>query len=217
MLLDTDVLATGSHLPADLIALDDEVPAGELAARAHRLFDGSAPERLSRDGEWELGPVERLSVPGPIVSQARQRLERDDARLVLGLARGHHLLAVISVLPELHEAAAAFVPAARAAGLTVVVAGAHTADPAMREADAVRDRGERLTDALRHLQRDGEGVLLISRNRHALRAADVGVGITGPKGAPPWGADLYVDAGDLTAALLVVRACRGARESARRG
>ncbi|TFV33663.1 hypothetical protein E4K10_38785 [Streptomyces sp. T1317-0309] len=98
-----------------------------------------------------------------------------------------------------------------------MVAGAHTGDPAVREADAVRDAGERLTHSVRDLQRNGDGVLLISRNRHALRAADVGVGLTGPKGAPPWGADIYVKGGDLAAALLLVRACRGARESARRG
>ncbi|MFD8501601.1 HAD-IC family P-type ATPase [Streptomyces sp. NPDC059687] len=217
VLLDTDALATGSHLPADLIALDEDAPAGELAAMTHRLFDGSAPEKAVRDGEWELGPVERLSLHGRTGSEARQHLEHKGARLVLGLAREHRLLAVISVVPELHDAAAAFVPTAHAAGLTIVVAGAHTGDPAVREADAVRDAGERLTHSVRDLQRNGDGVLLISRNRHALRAADVGVGLTGPKGAPPWGADIYVKGGDLAAALLLVRACRGARESARRG
>ncbi|MEU6490886.1 cation-transporting P-type ATPase [Streptomyces sp. NPDC046984] len=217
VLLDTDALATGSHLLADLIALDEDAPAGDLAATAHRLFDGSAPERAARDGDWELGPVECLSLHGRTGSRARQRLEHNGARLVLGLAHGHRLLAVVSVVPELHDAAAAFVPAARASGLTLVVAGAHTGDPAVREADAVRDAGERLTHSVRDLQRDGDGVLLISRNRHALRAADVGVGLTGPKGAPPWGADVYVKDGDLAAALLLVRACRGARESAHRG
>lgn len=217
VLLDTDALATGSHLLADLIALDEDAPAGDLAATAHRLFDGSAPERAARDGDWELGPVECLSLHGRTGSRARQRLEHNGARLVLGLAHGHRLLAVVSVVPELHDAAAAFVPAAHASGLTLVVAGAHTGDPAVREADAVRDAGERLTHSVRDLQRDGDGVLLISRNRHALRAADVGVGLTGPKGAPPWGADVYVKDGDLAAALLLVRACRGARESAHRG
>ncbi|MET8963853.1 cation-transporting P-type ATPase [Streptomyces sp. NPDC004074] len=217
VLLDTDALATGSHLLADLIALDEDAPAGDLAATAHRLFDGSAPERAARDGDWELGPVECLSLHGRTGSRARQRLEHNGARLVLGLAHGHRLLAVVSVVPELHDAAAAFVPAAHASGLTLVVAGAHTGDPAVREADAVRDAGERLTHSVRDLQRDGDGVLLISRNRHALRAADVGVGLTGPKCAPPWGADVYVKDGDLAAALLLVRACRGARESAHRG
>ncbi|MFE9098964.1 HAD-IC family P-type ATPase [Streptomyces sp. NPDC007264] len=217
LLLDTEVLATGSHLLADLIALDEGVPAGELAARAHRLFDGAAPERLSRQGEWALGPVERLPLQGRTGTRERERLSQEGARLVLGLAHGRRLLAVISVVPRMHEAADALVPAAHDAGLTVVTAGPHTADPAVREADAVRgDTGEGLLASVRALQRDGDGVLLISRDRSALRAADVGVGISGPGGTPPWGADLYLDA-DPTVATVVVRACRGARDSAQRG
>lgn len=214
VVLDTDVLATGSHLLADLIALDDDTPAGELAARAHRLFDGSAPERMSRDGPWTLGPVERLPSQGPSVARALEQLRRDGAPLVLGLACGHRLTAVISVVPRLHDAAGAFVPAAHAAGLTVVVTGAHTADPAVREADAVHDTSP--ADTVRDLQSDGDGVLLISRDRPALRAADIGVGIAGREGIPPWGADLYLDE-DPTTAVLVVQACRSARDSARRG
>ncbi|POX46940.1 cation-transporting P-type ATPase [Streptomyces sp. Ru72] len=215
VLLDTGVLATGSHVLADLVPLDDDAPVGDLAARAHRLFDGSAPGKPARDGEWALGPVEHLSVQGRTGARERERMHRDGARLVLGLAHGRRLLAVISAVPQMHDAAGAFVPAAHAAGLRVVVAGAHTADPAVREAHAVRAADERLVDCVRDLQRDGEGVLLISRDRAALSAADVGVGVVGPEGSPPWGAHLYVDA--AAAAVVIVRACRGARDSARRG
>ncbi|MBB4795750.1 magnesium-transporting ATPase (P-type) [Streptomyces nodosus] len=219
VLLDTDVLATGSHLLADLITLDaEDVPAGELAARAHRLFDDSAPERLSQDGAWALGPVELLpSAAGGAAARARERLRRDGARLVLGLSHGPRLLAVISVMPRLHDTAGAFVPAAHAAGLTVVVTGAHITDPTVREADGVRDTGEPLADCVRGLQSGGEGVLLISRDRPALRAADIGVGVPAPDGTQPWGADLHLPDGDPAAAVLVVGACRGARESAHRG
>ncbi|MCW7940884.1 hypothetical protein AAW14_01605 [Streptomyces hygroscopicus] len=216
VLLDTDALATGSHLLADLIALDGDAPAGELAARAHRLFEGSAPERPSREGEWVLGPLERLSLRGRTGTRARERLQREGARLVLGLARGEQLVAVVSVVPQMHDAADAFVPAAHAAGLTVVTAGTHTADPSVREADAVRPPDERTLDSVRDLQRDGDGVLLISRDRSALAAADVGVGLTGPEGTPPWGAHLYMGS-DPAAAVVVVRACRTAREAARWG
>lgn len=216
LVLDTDVLATGSHLLADLIALDDDVPAGELAARAHQLFDGAVPGRTSRDGPWTLGPVERLPSRGHSAATAEERLKHDGAWLVLGLAREHRLVAVISVVPRLHDAAGSFVPAAHAAGLTVVVRGAHATDPAVGEADAVRDADEPLVDSVRDLQRDGDGVLLISRDRPALRASDVGVGVGGHDGIPAWGADLYLD-DDPTAAVLVVRACRSARESSRRG
>jgi magnesium-transporting ATPase (P-type) len=216
LLLDTGTLATGSHLLADLVSVDDDTPVGELAARAHRLFDGSAPERVSRDGEWALGPVEQLPLEGRTGARERDRLHRGGARLVLGLAHGRRLLAVISVVPQMHDTSGAFVPAAHAAGLRVVTAGPHTADPAVREADGVRDADEPLVESVRDLQREGNGVLLVSRDRSALAAADVGVGIAGADGTPPWGADLHVD-GDPAAAVLVVRACRGARDSARRG
>ncbi|MDT0468400.1 cation-translocating P-type ATPase [Streptomyces gibsoniae] len=219
LLLDTDVLATGSHVLADLVPLDD-APAGELAARAHRLFDGSAPERLSEDDEWTLGPVEDLPLDGDTDAdtgaEARERLERDGARFVLGLARGRRLYAVVSVVPRLHDAAGAFVPAAHAAGLTVVVAGGYAREPAVREADAVRDAGEQVLDVVRDLQRDGTGVLLVSRDRTALQAADVGVGVADPDSGPPWGADLYVDR-DPAATVVLVHACRAARDSAHRG
>ncbi|MFF4351716.1 HAD-IC family P-type ATPase [Streptomyces sp. NPDC001530] len=216
VLLDTDVLATGAYLLADLVSLDEDAPAGELAATAHRLFDGSAPDRVRRDGEWALGPVERLPLHGPTGSSARDRLRQGGAHLVLGLARDHHLVAVVSVTPELHDVASAFVPSAHGAGLTVLVAGEHTADAAVREADGVRDGGDRLPDSVRALQRDGTGVLLVSGDPAALRAADVAVGVTGPDGAPPWGADLYVDT-DPAAAIMVVAACRAGREAAHRG
>ncbi|MFI9645481.1 HAD-IC family P-type ATPase [Streptomyces sp. NPDC052040] len=215
LLLDTDMLATGDHALADLVPVDD-APAGELAARAHRLFDGSAPGRPSREEEWTLGPLADLPLERPAGAEARQRLEREGAALVLGLARGRRLQAVVSVVPRMHDAAGAFVPAAHDAGLTVVVTGGYTRDPAVREADAVRPAGEPLLDAVRELQRDGTGVLLVSRDRTALRAADVGVGVAGPGSGPAWGADLYVD-GDPGAAVVLVHACRGARDSAHRG
>jgi magnesium-transporting ATPase (P-type) len=59
-------------------------------------------------------------------------------------------------------------------------------------------------------------VLVISHDRSALQAADVGVGVTGPQGIPPWGADLYIEA-DPSVGVVIVEACRSARESAHRG
>ncbi|MGW0994303.1 HAD-IC family P-type ATPase [Streptomyces sp. NPDC002520] len=217
VLLDTDALATGAHRPSDLVALDKDAPAGELAATAHRLFDGSAPETVQRDGEWELGPIERLALRSRTAKPAQERLRREGAHLVLGLVRRERLLAVIGVLPEMHDAAGALVPAAHAAGLRVVAAGTHTADTSVREADAVSEGGgDRLFESVRALQRDGEGVLLLSHDRRALQAADVGVGLVDPQGRPPWGAGLYVD-GDPASAVVIVEACRTARVTARRG
>ncbi|MEU0069861.1 cation-translocating P-type ATPase [Streptomyces sp. NPDC006332] len=234
VLLDTDVLATGRYLLADLVSIDDHdnadnadnadgddgASAGELAATAHRLFDASTPDRVRRDGPWALGPVDDLSphdsAVASAVTSAGDRLRLGGAHLVLGLAKDHRVVALAGVVPEFHDAASAFVPAARRAGLAVLVAGRHTADAAVREADGVLDGGDRLPGSVRALQRDGTGVLLVSRHRGALRAADVAVGVTSPDGAPPWGADLYV-APDAAAAVVIVEACRAARDAAHRG
>ncbi|MEN1890802.1 hypothetical protein [Streptomyces mirabilis] len=117
----------------------------------------------------------------------------------------------------MRDAASAFVPAApHAAGLRIVAAGAHTTDACVREADAVSEEGERLADVVRPCSGDGDGVLLVSHERSALMAADVGVGVADPQGTSPWGADLYLD-GDLAPAVVIVEACRTARETARRG
>ncbi|MGW2182360.1 HAD-IC family P-type ATPase [Streptomyces sp. NPDC001732] len=217
VLLDTDTLVTGSHRPAGLVALDKDAPAGELAATAYRLFDGSAPETVQRDGRWELGPIERLNLQGRTGERARERVQHEGARLVLGLAHRKRLLAVIGVVPEMHDAVGALVPAAHAAGLKVVAAGTYTGGTSVREADAVSEGGgARLFESVRALQREGEGVLLLSHDRRALQAADVGVGLADPQGRPPWGADLYMD-GDPASAVVIVEACRTARQTARRG
>ncbi|MFE0514264.1 cation-translocating P-type ATPase, partial [Streptomyces sp. NPDC058964] len=164
-----------------------------------------------------LGPVESLTLNASTRKRARERLRRESGQLALGLAYGQRLLAVISALPEMHDAASAIVVAGHAAGLKVVAAGAHTGDASMRDADAIGAGDDRLFDSVRDLQRDGDGVLLLSHDRHALAAADVGVGVADPQeGSPPWGADLYLD-GDPAAAVAIVEACRSARETARRG
>jgi magnesium-transporting ATPase (P-type) len=215
--LDSSALTTGSYVLADLVALDEDAPGGRLAATAHRLFDPGRPDRVSRDGDWALGPVGQLGLRGRTGAGARTRLERDGAAHVLGLAEDDRLLAVVSVVPEVHDAAEALVAAGHRAGLRVLAAG--PADDAAALVPGADDRvpgGPELAASVRRLQKDGTGVLLLSRDRAALAAADVGVGISAANGAPPWGADLY--AGDDPArAVVVVEACGTARTVARRG
>lgn len=116
----------------------------------YRLFDGSAPDRLQWDGEWVLGPVEHLMLRGRAGKRARERLRREGARRVPGLARGRHLLTVISVVPRDARRRERLRPCCpHAAGLRVVAAGAHTTDACVREADAVSEEGERLADVVR--------------------------------------------------------------------
>ncbi|MFF2063163.1 HAD-IC family P-type ATPase [Streptomyces sp. NPDC058200] len=238
LVLDAEALTTGAHVLADLIPLDDDTAAGDtsagdfaagdFAATAHRLFDPGNPQALRQDrgteskevaepdegAVWTLGPLDRLTPHGRTGARARARLEGEGAAYVLGLARGDQLMAVVSVVPEVHTAAEALVNAARSAGLKVLAAGEAT--PAVvTGADGTVPGGARLAESVRELQTDGAGVLLVSRDRAALDAADVGIGLAEADGRPAWGADLYIaDSGD---AVVVVEACGVARRVARRG
>ncbi|MFD7709258.1 HAD-IC family P-type ATPase [Streptomyces sp. NPDC059786] len=214
--LDTDVLITGRYVLADLVALGDDAPAGELAAVAHRLFDPVAPTEVRRDAGWELGPLDRLRLRGRTGARARDRLRSEGAHHVLGVAEDRLLRAVISVVPEFDEAADAVVTAARRTGLTVLAAGEHAGAAALPETDGTVPGGDRLTAAVRDLQQDGSAVLLLSRCPAALAAADVGIGLPGTDGLPPWGAHVLLQHGPADAVVLV-EACRAARTVVRRG
>ncbi|WP_189857633.1 HAD-IC family P-type ATPase [Streptomyces poonensis] len=214
--LDTDVLTTGRYLLAELGPVEDDAPTGDLAAVAHRLFDPADPTGVRRDGVWELGPVDGLRLRGRTGAQAGDRLRREGVHHVLGLAEDRRLRAVISVVPELDETADALVTAARRAGLRVLAAGEHAGAAALSEADGILPGGDRLAGAVRDLQQDGTAVLLLSRCPAALAAADVGLGLPGPDGRPPWGAHVLLPGGARDAVVLV-EACRAARTVTRRG
>jgi cation-transporting ATPase I len=237
VVLDASVLATGTHVLADLVPLgaaDNGAPAGklagELAGAAHRLFDPCDPDRLAEDpdGQWVLGPLERLpAADGGAVAAARAGLERDGAARVLGLVRGVRLLALVSMTPEVGEATGALVTAAHRAGLRVVATGPEIGDgpssPAWHKppaaavpgADEIAPADEPQVATVRRLQADGAGALLISRDRRALAAADIGIGVSGADGRPAWGADVHVRS--PAEAVVLVEACEPARRVAARG
>ncbi|MFI8998524.1 HAD-IC family P-type ATPase [Streptomyces sp. NPDC053542] len=210
VVLDTEALLTGNHLLADLAALDPERSSGELAATAHRLFDGRHPRATHEEDGWTLAPLEEPRSGAEADAAARLR---DD---VLVLTREGQTCALAAVVPELHEIAEGLVAAGRRSGLTVLVAGAHADHVALSDAHGTVPGGDELAAAVRDAQRDGRGVLLISRNRAALAAADVGAGVIGPDGVLPWGADLYLG-DDLAQATVLVAACGAARPVSQRG
>ncbi len=114
----------------------------------YRLFDGSAPDRLQWDGEWVLEPS-NISCCGRAGKRALERLRREGARRVPGLARGRHLLTVISVVPRDARRRERLVwppPTRPGSGSWL---RAHTTDACVREADAVSEEGERLADVVR--------------------------------------------------------------------
>ncbi|GGM14162.1 hypothetical protein GCM10010129_67910 [Streptomyces fumigatiscleroticus] len=214
--LDTDALTTGRYVLAELLALDEDAPAGEFAAAVHRLFDPADPTEVRREGVWALGPVDGLDLRGRTGAKARARLRRGGAHQVLGLAQEGRLQAVVSAVPELDDAVDALVTAAHRAGLTVLAAGDHAQAAALSEADGTVPGGDRLTGTVRGLQQDGTAVLLLSRCPAALAAADVGIGLPGPDRIPPWGAHILLPSGPRDAVVLV-EACQALRTVTRRG
>jgi cation-transporting P-type ATPase I len=221
VVLDADALTTGALMLGDLLALPGSDgtdgtadPLDELVPRVHELFDpadAGAPHRVADEGEhWLLAVLE--DVPGgddPRAVEAADALTADGATLVLGLRRDDRLAAVVGVLPEPASAAEALAAAARRAGVSLVLGTAEGGGVGI--ADHAVPGGDALRDSVRALQAGGAGVLVVSRDRRALAAADLGVGVSRPDGAAPWGAHVLVGDDLGTAALLIegVKVARG--------
>lgn len=184
LVLDRSALDTGRLRPADLAAL----PGSDhhaVAEAAWRLFDAAEPEAVRTGGSWRLAPLDG-AVSGETVRQEKSRLERRGAATVLGLSRRGKLQALLGLSPEVLPGARSLLAAAERCDLAVH----ETTDPFC---------------AVRELQAQGRGVLLVSGDRRALGAADCGVGVYQDGEVPAWGAHLLVGS-DLGAAVLLVEA-----------
>lgn len=218
VVLDAEALTTGVLMLGDLLALPgpggSADPLEDLVPRVHELFDptdATAHHRTLDEGErWLLAPLD--DVPGgddPRALEADDALRADGAAHVLGLGRGDRLVAVVGVLPEPASAAEALAAAAHRAGVTLVIGGAEGATAGV--ADRAVPGGEALRASVRELQAAGAGVLVVSRDRRALAAADLGIGVSRPDGTVPWGGHVLVGDDLGTAALLIegVKVARG--------
>ncbi|MFG1758051.1 cation-translocating P-type ATPase [Micromonospora echinofusca] len=210
VLLDAAVLGSDRGALADLAPLAG-ADTGRVAARAFALFDPAAPREPRHADGWRLGPLDALDVEDPGDTADSRRL-RDAGGLLLGLADGDTLAAVLRVEPEPAPGVDALPAAARQAGLRLVVAG----DDERRYGftDAHLPGRDQLVESVRELQRDGATVMVVSADRAALGAADCGLGLSDPEELPPWGAHLLVGA-DLRVAALLVEAAGVARRMAR--
>ncbi|KXK61839.1 haloacid dehalogenase [Micromonospora rosaria] len=210
VLVDAAVLGSGRSVLADLAPLAG-AETEQVAARAFELFDPNAADQVRHADGWRLGPLDRLTVTDPGDTEGSRELRATGGHL-LGLARHDTLTAVLRVEAEPAPGTDALPTAARQAGLRLVVA-APDADR-YGFADAVLPAGDRLAESVRHLQRDGAVVLVVSGDRAALAAADCGLGVAGPDDPPPWGAHLLVGT-DLRVAALIVEAVGVARRMTR--
>jgi cation-transporting P-type ATPase I len=210
VVLDAEVLVTGQLVLGDVIGLGDVRPE-QVATHLHALFRAADATAIRCGNGWALGPVDRLPLRGRRGVRARQRLLRDGAAGVLGLARGQRLMAVAALTEEQLEATDTLAAACHHANVRLVVAGPRQWTSL---ADATVPGGERLPDSVRDLQAAGAVVLLVSRCRDALGRADVGIGIEDADGVPPWGADIMAGA-DLETAAVVIGSCGTAAQVSR--
>ena len=231
IVVDADVLTTGALVVGDVVAVGGR-DAAELTGTVHGLFDAERLGAVCTGGGWALGPLAALGLRGRTGVRTAAKLTRGGAAQVLGLARGGRLVALVSVVLEPVDAAGMILDVAGRAGLATMVAapapgagtragaGGHplTALIAAHRAtfgDRLLPDGRRLVASIRGLQADGAGVLLVSRQRRALAAADCGVGLASGTGLPAWGAHILVGE-DLAAVALIIEAVQSAQAVARR-
>ncbi|MFI7606896.1 HAD-IC family P-type ATPase [Micromonospora sp. NPDC049366] len=206
LVLDAAVLGSDRGVLADLAPLPG-AETGHVAEQAFALFDPEDPDRVHEADGWRMGPLDRLDADDPGDTEDSRRLREQGGRL-LGLAHRGTLAALLRVEAEPAPGVDGLPTAARHAGLRLVVAGDD--DQRYGFADAVLPGGDRLTESVRSLQRDGAMVMLVSRDRSALGAADCGLGLSAPDEPPPWGAHLLVGT-DLRVVALIVEAAGVAR------
>jgi cation-transporting P-type ATPase I len=206
IVVDADILTTGAGAVGAVVPVAGADTA-YLTGVVHSLFCADRIGETVSDGTFALGPLAALGLPDGTGAEPATRLADGGAAFVLGLARGARLEAVVSVCPEPAEGADLVLETARRSGAAFVLAGPATGAVTGHGATRVVPGGRRLVAAIRGLQADGAGVLLASRQRGALAAADIGIGLASSDGRPAWGA--HVLAGrDLAAVALLLDAVR---------
>ncbi len=222
IVIDADVLTTTAVVIEDVIPVAGGEPA-QLAAIANTLFAADHLTGPRSDGQFVLGPLNQLGLRGRPGTRTAATLIHGGALHVLGLARDQRLMAVIGVRRERAEGADVVLAAASRGQQAFLVAGPATGPGAVpvkvpgatRAARRVAD-GRRLVATIRGLQADGAGVLLVSRQRRALAAADCGIGLASPGGRPAWGAHVLVG-DDLAGAAVLIDAVDAAHGASQRG
>lgn len=219
VVLDADVLVADA-LQIRAVARPDGAPGDErVMAMAERLFDPDAPDDEQRWRDARLLPpreVDHSVLRAARGTLARIREIRAEGGQPMVLLLHEQVVAVLHVGPPLDAGAASVVAAVRNAGLQLVVADTDGRTARRLDADHRFASGPGLGDAVRRLQQQGCGVMVVGRQGHrGLAAADVGVGIVAPTGRPSWGADLILGR-ELAEAVTLVAAVPVAREVSRR-
>ncbi|HEY2303507.1 MAG TPA: HAD-IC family P-type ATPase [Acidimicrobiales bacterium] len=212
LVIDDAMLATG-RMAVGGIRLLEGADSPEVHRRLSLLFDATDPTRRRKRGRWELGPAQRSERRRIDINQAVRDL---NSRLTLVLRDGGHPVAVIGVEDELSAAALHVIRSARRQGHMVAIAGQDPGLIRKTGADLLVSGGTGLTGAVCSLQQDGCVVALLAQGGShwldALRAADIGLEVSGVDGAV-WAGDIILN--QVKDAAFVVDAIASAREVSR--
>jgi cation-transporting ATPase I len=215
VVIDASALRTGDLVIEEVVLIDDTVAAEEAHERVHALVDVRRLSTRHQDGPWAVEPL-RSSTRLPESAQEQVAAMRDGGATILVLTHDAEPVALVPVVVELDPMAESVIALARRA-CPVAVAGAPAAMRRRLLVDQAVPGGSRLLTSIRTLQEEGHAVMLISaRGGAALAAADVGVGLLGPSGHPPWGAHILCGPGGLGKAYPLVDALLPAREASAR-
>ncbi len=195
IIVDVSALRTGGLVIEEVVPLGGEVDPEVAYERAYALVDLAEPEKRRKEGPWAVAPYKN--------GRAEAKAMRERGATVLQLTRDRKAVALISVVAELDPLAEVTLATARQAA-TVLVAGAGAEVRHRVTVDGTVAGGSRLLTSVQELQEQGHVVMLIAvRGGAALAAADVGVGILGPSGNPPWGAHVLCGPGLADACMLL--------------
>ena len=215
VVIDASALRTGDLVIEEVVLVDETVPPEDAYERAHTLVDVHHLSGRHEDGPWAVEPV-RSSTRLPEGARKQFAAMREAGATVLLLTHDGGPVALVPVGVELDPMAESLIAIARRA-CPVAVAGAAVTMRRRLTVDRAIPGGSRLLTSIRKLQEDGHTVMLISaRGGAALAAADIGVGLLGPSGRPPWGAHVLCGPGGLGRAYPMVDALRPARDASAR-
>ncbi|MEW9527483.1 HAD-IC family P-type ATPase [Microbispora sp. NPDC049125] len=186
VILDADTLTTGSWIIDRVEPLVEGLDTGELYSRLYALIDFSHPGGARTAEGWAVRPLTDLESRLP----AHAAGWRERGLHAIEVTRDGMPVAVAGLAPEIDPLAVPIVAAAKAAG-TVMLAGDDDGLHLRLAIGRTLPGGRELAAAVRELQTEGHGVVVVSRGAaRALAQADIGVGVMDPDGPVPWDADM---------------------------
>ncbi|AWS46210.1 cation-translocating P-type ATPase [Streptosporangium sp. 'caverna'] len=189
VVLDADMLNTGSWTIDRVVPLADDLNIDKLHARLYTLINFSDPSKRRENDSWVAEPLTDLDRLTP---EDAQEWEARGLRPI-GVTRQGDLIALVGLAPAIEPLTDAIVAAA-GAGCTVMLAGGDEGLGRRLSIDEVLPGGRRLATAIRALQADGHGVAVVSkRSGSALVQADLGIGVLDQSGRMPWDGDVITE------------------------